>query len=330
MSKKEIINGKFTITSPNKEINPLELIDGSIKTGVPIVFTGDRISNFELKKDGEIIDISDLIGIKDATFAGIKLIPGNIIPLILKVDGNDFGFDNLLFRGKKIRDKLKISTEDRNLPYKFEFKIDVNRDNDITLNMNSKADVKQFLKWEELLRALNEKKVVELVSPENDKIVLKLVVKGVTIGNEAGYEFIKKLVNIQENTNHKIILPQNLEISQEDDFNTDLAFKIVNEGIIEVPTEDISFNISAKFIKELIKENKEEKEFMFENPDYILKIFGKEISFGKFRVKLKNYTILHEESTKLMLKDTGENDVMRLSIKPQEKVLMKFQDYPKS
>jgi hypothetical protein len=349
-NKKDRLNFKFSIKAPAKEINPYDLLNASLKTGIPIVFAGDRISNFEMEKNGEPIDITELfksegtkingikdIGeiskVKDIKFTGIKIIPGNIIPLNLKVRDTDCSFDNLLFRGEKIRNRLKISTEERNSPYKFEFIDNEKSDSKFKLNIDPSADVKQIFKLETFLKILTKKNTLDLIKPENGKVVLTLSInETIFTGNDAWHEFLKKLIKIQEVTNHKIRLHENFEVTQQDDLNTNLAFKIIDEGSIELPVNNFSFGIKASFLKKLMKKENEKHEILtFEaNKDYVLTIFGEKITFGIIKIELKDYDFLYEDEMKLILNDASDEDKIKVTIKPNQKFFMEFKDYSKS
>lgn len=326
MNKKEIMKGKFTIKSPANEINPLELMDASIKTGVPIVFAGDRISNFELKKNGKIIDISDLTGIKDLEIGGIKIIPGNIIPLKLRIKNTDCIFNNCLFRGKKIRNKLKISTEDRNYPYKFEFHIDnENPSGDFTINLDSKANLKQIFNWEKFIRTLNKKQTLELINPKNEKQVYIFNISDLNAGNDNWYNLLKKLMKIQEATGHEIKLPEDFKVTQEDENNINTAFNIINGEKIKI--ENMGMVTNAITAKNMMDER---KEILIEfHEDFILKIFEERIKFGTFEIQFNKYKFLDEYETQIMLKDTSDNDLVRIRLKPLNEVIS-FNDYTKT
>jgi len=345
MNKKEILKGKFTITSPAKEINPLELMDASVKTGVPIVFTGDRISNFELKKDGEVIEIEEIFKmegtkirgaknideiskIKDLKLAGIKIIPGRIIPFKLRIKDTDCGFDNLLFRGKKIRDILKISTEERNFPYKFEFDINnKNPDGDFKLNLDSNANLKQMYNWEKFIKTLKEKTTINLINPENEKLIFSFDVVKINAGDEARYEFLKKLIKIQEVTHHTIELPKGFEVSKEDEYNVDLAFKIIDGKQDKIELENISLVTNIRTLKKLMEEK---TEILLEShEEFILKIFKEKIAFGTFSVFFKDYDFLYKNGTKIILEDAHNEDHVRVWLKPKGEGIMKFHNYSK-
>lgn len=344
MNKKEILKGKFTITSPSKEINPLELMDASIKTGVPIVFTGDRISNFELKKDEEIINIEeifkmegtkingikddDISKIKDLQLTGIKFIPGSIVPLKLRVKDTDCGFDNLLFRGKTIRNRLKISTEERNFPYKFEFDINnKNPDGDFKINLDSNANIKQMYNWEKFIKTLKEKITVNLINPENNKLIFTFDITTINAGDEAWCEFLKKLVKIQEATHHKIELPQYFKISKEDEYNVDLAFKIINGEQDKIGLENVSLVTNIITLKKIMEKAVMLVEF---HEDFTLKIFGKKIPFGTFKLNLKDYDLLYKDETNFILEDAHDEDHVKVWLKPKGNGIIAFNNYPKS
>ncbi|MDO9045160.1 MAG: hypothetical protein Q7U35_07630 [Methanobacteriaceae archaeon] len=65
MTKKSVISGTISIkSSSNEKADFMKLLEASNRTGVPIVLTGDRISNFEITKDGKPMKLGKISGIK--------------------------------------------------------------------------------------------------------------------------------------------------------------------------------------------------------------------------------------------------------------------------
>lgn len=332
MSKKQPYKFKFDIAVQNGEIHPLSMINASIKSGTPVQILGERISNFEIEKDGKIIDINDMTDkiSGNIKIGGIILYPGKIIPLKLKVPNSEIEFDNLHFRGIKKRKKKKISTEDRNYPYKFELIFDENK-----LNLNFKivrnSNAKQSFKWEKFLRILNKERKFVLIDKETEKTVFKIGdLPGKPVDNE-WYKSLQKLTQIQECTNITINIPNDFELTSKEIYKIDQAVQIINEGEIEYKLDNIEFTLKIKDVKSMLNSVKSssEKPFLELRPhdDYKMNIFDQEINLGPFRTRINSFDILNKSELETKLERTNDEENVRMKIKPQ-KTLNIFTNYP--
>jgi hypothetical protein len=138
-------------------------------------------------------------------------------PVRLQVLGSDVAFDNInLWRIKSEGTVDYLSSQDRNLPFVFNFMVDRSgKKNKCNFGFEpEKADVKQVYLFAELFSAINRHKSISLVNPKDNKPILIFQVRETVDQSEDWRYLLSKLAYIQEKTNHQIPVPK--KITQDD------------------------------------------------------------------------------------------------------------------
>ncbi len=299
-----------------------DMLLASQKTGYPLEITGDRISNFKLKEKGKENDIGKV--------TGIKLVPNSFNLLNLKVTDTDVGFNDLKFITIKDGNITKISTETRNLPYTFEFIID---DEDVenlkvsgsfTINVDSNANVAHLLKFEEFLRALNEKRSFVLINPITKKpIATPSNLDFELTLNDGFYEILKKLTYIQRKSGKEIKIPEGHIFTEEEFVKTDKAFELLGRDETEMKVNDVSFYLKVMNIKEMIQliDKNEKIPLDVTLPDYNIEILGTIINFGPVKLYAPSFEIADKDNVLSIIQEKNDMDPIKIKVHPKDDIV---------
>ncbi|WP_286244160.1 hypothetical protein [Methanobacterium ferruginis] len=318
----------FRITSKPGEPNFWDLLNASTITGYPIEVAGDRISNIKLDKN----QLPDEL--KDGKISGLKLIPG-LVKLNIRVTNRNKGFDNLLFRAVERNEVFKFSTEDRNLPYLFEFSFKIEPNNTSNIKEpNFKFEIKppvnaiELFKWEEFMRALKDKQSIRLIDPKTGKVIVggDGIEQDFQLGNENWYNLIKKLSYIQKKSNQIIEIPKDYDLTWDDEYAVDHTYELLNTGKTEMKVNNVAFSLKVVNAKEMIQ-------FMLDKkivplnvtiPNYYAEIIGKRIELGPVNVHSPSYTIFQQEELLSRIKDNDDMESVSVKVIPEnEKINLK-------
>ncbi|OEC86743.1 MULTISPECIES: HD domain-containing protein [Methanobacterium] len=321
--RKYSFNIKFNFPELSEEPTFLAMLSAAMKTGTRIVVTGSRISDFILKEENEPVHMDKV--------TAIEISPGTPIPYILKVKNTDFKLENLEFRFWKINEIIKYSTESRNLPFKFEFSYDEkDKTQSVHFEIDPNTNVKQLLKWEEFLRALNQERTITLIKSENNQIFNELKVptqKEIHVRNDSSYEYLKKLVKVQERTNHEIKLLKGLNVNDKADI--DNIIKIINDGKVEVNSNEIiKPSATVKEIKKMIKAKAENEPIFFKSLDFKVLLLEEEINLGPVTLRMDDIELIDENGTELNIEEYNDEDILPIKIcTKDEKVTILLDKY---
>lgn len=231
------------------------------KTRTPITFDRDSIIDFSVSK-GDIPIIPG--GSKEKTDS-LTIIPEPFPkprPVKIFIPNTHVGFDYALLGAiESDGTKIKLSSVDKNRPYKFEFSLDLEtRKGLFKFEINYQtADVRQAFNSEKFLRVLKQKEEIAVKDLETDGILFRAVVGDLPIelGDDVYYETLKDLSYIQEKTMKMIPCPT--ELMNEDICDIKEIREITENGRIERRFSEISFKAKKQWLKRFLREFKANK-----------------------------------------------------------------------
>ena len=234
------------------------------KTRTPITFDKDRFIDFSVfKGDKKIIPVDSKEKLDSLT-----IIPEPFPkprPVKMFIPDTNVGFDYVLLGAiESDETKIKLSSTDKNLPYKFEFSLDLETKKG---QFNFEADyqtanVSQAFNCERFLRELKQKKEIAVKDLETDKIGFKAVIDDlpIVLEDDVYYESLKDLSYIQEKAMK--IIPCPTELSNKDIWDIKEIREIIENGRIERHFSEISFKIKKQMLKRFFWECKDIKIFL--------------------------------------------------------------------
>ncbi len=226
---------------------------------------------------------------------------------------------------------MTISTEDRNLPFLFEFKVDEkDRAGNFKISMDKDTKIKNHLKWEKFTRAINTKNQVFIIDNNIKKPIMSFQSDFALPENDKWYGIIKKLDYIEKSLGIEIDLPENLSISDDDAKNIDSVFKIVSEGKNDLKVNDIGFTVSKSTVKQLIKQKNENENSVirFSSKNTSIVIFGKKIDLGVCNTTIENFEFLNKDSLISSIEKSEDDEDIEVKIIPEDgKLSHIFPDY---
>lgn len=243
------------------------------------------------------------------------------IPLRIEVPRTKVFFEKLLFRRIKTEGTIGFfSTEDRNLPFVFEFNMDIKKKyGGFNLRFEpSHGDVKQSYQFEELVRVFNKQKELRIVDPEKNKTILNFHLKESLIQqNKRWYELISKLCYIQEKTKH--FIPAPTEITSEDSEAIESVYRIITTGEDKGIINKIPLRVDKQQALYLINVMKEQGYIWLEASGSPIseKIFKEIIPLGPSIVKFPDMQFaLSVEEVEKIVEDTPDEGFIDLTLRP--------------
>ncbi|PKL72020.1 MAG: hypothetical protein CVV29_07770 [Methanobacteriales archaeon HGW-Methanobacteriales-2] len=316
---------KFTIRVNSNKGEPdfLDMVNASRKTGKPFEITGDRLSGFESN--------FDIPGKVTALKIKPELQPEDSIFIFdLGISGSDIIFKGLQFARKVKNKEIILSTERRNLPYKFEIITDeskVLKGGNFNFSLSpEKADVSHVLKWEKFLRGVYLNKNVFLKEPLTGKLLMKtsLEIDKESMGSEKYLDLLEKLLFIQREIGKKIIIPENYNISDNDIQEINRTHNLLLSKEITVPIISMNVSLGITTIKEIL--SSKDKQGLFNSlsityPDFVMDALNSKfnlgrsviIGFNKFKIgNIDELSDIHQKN---------ENESLILTIQPEDELV---------
>lgn len=243
-------------------------------------------------------------------------------------------FDEVLFRRVKTEGTMDyLSTEDRNLPFVFEFNLDQKRKNG---GFHFKferphADVVQYLQFEELIRALNKVKELKIVDSKKNLPILEIRIRESLEQSNDWYDLISKLAYIQEKTKYAIPAPEKITKENVNDIYS--LIRVINTGEEKGVIHDISIKIDKQGARNLIDVWKKQRKISSLELSQIsyCKIFDENIPLGLSKTKLPDIQfVLPVEEVERVLEDTPDEGFIELTLKPitDNKITIRFENWP--
>ncbi|MCW7071938.1 MAG: hypothetical protein OCU12_06410 [Methanophagales archaeon] len=292
------------------------------KTRTPITFDEDHLIDSSMfKGDKPIIPV-------DFTWKwNLTITPEPFPkprPVKIFIPDTNVGFDYVLL-GVIESDgtKIKLSSTDKNLPYKFEFSLDLETKEKEQFNFKANyqnANVSQAFNWVRFLRKLEQKKEIAVKDLETDKIFFSAVIDDLSIEleDDAYYEPLKDLSYIQEKTMKQIPCPTKL--INKDIWDIKEIREIIENGRIERHFSEIGFKIKKQGLKRFLKDFKDHKivsSIKCNITDVEGMIFGVKIPLGSCTSKLPPVELL--KSVDKIEKDAEnllDEDFIKISLRP--------------
>jgi hypothetical protein len=321
----------FTITAETKKGEPtlLERLNESIKTLKPFTIEAPQLKG--LTMNGKPLLDADK-GKASLTFAPQ---PQPAPPIRLEVPGSDVAFENVnLWRTKSEGTVDYLSSQDRNLPFVFNFEVDrAGEKNKFNFGFEpEKADVKQAYQFEELVSAINKNKSVSLVNPKDNKPLLIFQVHKTIKQSEDWRYLLSKLAYIQEKTNHRISMPK--KITQDDVKDIFTVIRVIDTGEDSGQINEIALQFLKQGVRQPVEIQKKQGKIsdMKITQDTTLKLFDEEIPFGKNTIDLPAMQFaLPIEEVESLVDSLPDGSTISLVLKPIDEtaVTLKFEDWPK-
>ncbi len=263
----------------------------------------------------------------------LTVIPQPVRPVRITVPETDVAFDNIFLRLIKTEGtKDYLSTEERNLPFVFNFIIDKKNDaHKFNFEFKSaRGNVKQAYQFEELVRALNMHKNISIVEPEENKPILGFRIRKSLKQSEDWYYLLSKLAYIQDKTNH--IIPVPTQITQEDVRDIFALIKVIDTGENVASLNEMSFRIEKQWAKNLIDAQKKQGKIsgLKISQTTIGKLFDEKIPLGKSNIDLPDMQfVLPLEEVERIVDAAPDGTLIRLTIKPlvDKKIIIRFEDW---
>jgi hypothetical protein len=265
--------------------------------------------------------------------AKLTIVPKPLIaPVHIVVPGTNVSFDVLLRRVKTEGSTAYLSTEDRNLPFTFEFNLDIDEKKG-TFNSKfdpSHADVLQSFLYEQLIRALNSKKEIQVLdSIENKQILGFRIHQSHKQLEDPQYDLLSKLAHIQEKTKHVIPIPAT--ITKEDIQDIYTIVRTIDTGENKARINEVKFTANKQWARKLYETMKKESKIsgLKISQKTSCKLFNEIIPFGISEIKLPDmqFTLPLEKVEKL-LEETEEKPIS-LTLRPiaDTEVVIRFEDW---
>lgn len=272
---------------------------------------------------------------KDVGKAKLTVMPKpSLLPVRIIVPGTDVAFDEILLRRIKTEGTIDyLSTEDRNLPFIFQFVLDrKQKSGNYTLKFEpSQADVKQAFQCEKFIRALNMQKEIRIVEPEKNITIAGFSIHESLEQSNAWYDLISKLAYIQEKTKHTIPAPT--KITKEDLKAIYALIRIINTGEEIGTIADISMKVDkggAKNLIDIAKKKGKISDLEISNASDYRKVFNENILLGPSKLKLPDMQFaLPIKEVEKLIEDTPEEGSVELSLKPvaDNKIMIRFENW---
>ncbi|MGB7533828.1 MAG: hypothetical protein WA977_12790 [Halobacteriota archaeon] len=261
------------------------------KTRTPITFDKDRIIDFSVFKGDKQITPVDSKWKWDSLRITPKPFP-KPRPIKIIIPDTNVGFDYVLLGAiESDGTKIKLSSTDKNLPYKFEFSLDLEtKKGQFNFEVNYQtANVSQAFNCERFLRELKQKKEIAVKDLETDKIGFHADIGDLPIEleDDVYYETLKDLSYIQDKTMK--MMPCPTELNNKDIWDTKEIREIIENGRIERRFSEISFKIKKQGLKRFLndfKDNKVVSNMKFNIKDVDGMIFGVKMPLGSCAYKL--------------------------------------------
>lgn len=272
---------------------------------------------------------------KDKVKAKLTVTPTPLfLPVRITVPRTKVAFDEILLRRVKTEGTMDyISTEERNLPFVFEFNLDrEQKTGSFSFKFEpSHADVKQSLQFEEFIRALNTHKELRIVEPKENKLIVGFYLHESLEQSGDWYDLLSKLAYIQEKTKHTIPAPT--KITKEDLKDIYALIRVINTGEDKGTIDKISIKINKQGTRNLIniakKQGKISNLELCQTSTY-RKIFDENIPLGPSKLKLPDMQfVLSVEEIEKLIEDTPEEDFIELSLKPiaNNRITIRFENW---
>jgi len=280
------------------------LKNGAQKTRIPIIFCKDSIIVFSVFR-GDILDF----------FPKPR-------PVKIFIPDTNVGFDYVLL-GVIESDgtKIKLSSTDKNLPYKFEFSLDLEKKNgQFNFEGNYQtANVSQAFNCERFSRELKQKKEIAVKDLETDKIFFQGGIDlSIGLEDDAYYEPLKDLSYIQEKTMK--IIPCPTKLSKKDFWDIKEIREIIENGRIERHFSEIGFKIKKQELKPFLrkfKDNKIVSSIKFNITDVKDMIFGVKIPLGSCAYKLPPVELIKPvDEIEKDAENLLDEDFIKISLRP--------------
>lgn len=272
---------------------------------------------------------------KDGAKAKLTVIPKPaILPVKIIVPGTKVVFNGILLRLVKTEGTMDyLSTEDRNLPFVFEFNFDREQKNgNFSFKFEpSHGDVKQAFQSEEFIRALNTNKELRIVKPEENITIIGFYIDESYEQADDWYDTISKLAYIQEKTKHTIPAPA--KITQKDLRDIYGLIRIINTGEERGTISNFSIKIDKKAARALIDIVKKEGKISNLEIAQIStnrRILNEDIPLGSSKLVLPDMRlVLPVEEVEKQVEDLPEEGLISISLKPvtNERVTVIFKDW---
>ena len=299
-----------------------DMLKEAQKTRTPITFDKDRIIDFSVfKGDKQIIPVDSKEKLDSLTIIPEPLPKPR--PVKIFIPDTNVSFDYVLLGAiESDGTKIKLSSTDKNLPYKFEFSLDMEtKKGQFNFEVNYQtANVGHAFNCERFLRELEQKKEIAAKDLETDKIGFKAVVGDLPIEleDDVYYEALKDLSYIQEKTMK--MLPCPTELSNKDIWDIKEIREIAENGRIERHFLEIAFKIKKQGLKRFLSEFKDNKMVLsmkFDIKDVDGMIFGVKIPLGSCTYKLPPVELTKsvdeiEKDAEILL----DEDFIKISLRP--------------
>ena len=256
------VNLKITPQEKNgKIITSRDMLKEAQKTRTAITFDKDRIIDFSVfKGNKKIIPVDSKEKLDSLTITPEPFPKPRPVKIFIPDTHVDFDYV-LLGAIESDGTKIKLSSTDKNLPYKFEFSLDLETKNgqfNFEVNYQT-ANVSQAFNCERFLRELKQKKEIAVKDLETDKICFRGAINDLPIelGDDVYYESLKDLSYIQEKAMK--IIPCPTELSNKDIMDIKEIREIIENGRLERQFSEITFKIKKQKLKRFLWECKDNK-----------------------------------------------------------------------
>lgn len=259
---------------------------------------------------------------KEIAKAKLTVVPTpSYLPVRIVVPETNAVFDDILLRLVKTEGTMDyLSTEDRNLPFVFEFNFDREKKNgNFHFDFEpSHGDAKQAFQFEELIKALNEKKELRIVEPKENITIMGFYLHESLEQSDGWYDSLSKLAYIQEKTKH--IIPAPTKITQEDLKDIYTLVRVINTGEDRGTFSEISMTLDKKGARKLIDAVKKEgkiSNMKITQASTSSRLFGENIPLGPSIWKLPDMQFAAPvEEVEKSVENVPEGGSIKLSFKP--------------
>jgi hypothetical protein len=320
---------KFAITTDTAKGEPifLDKLKEAGKTLKPFTIESPQLKDFAI--EGKPVFPMD----KGKAVLTITPTP-SLRPVRLLIPRTDMSFDNILLRLVKTEGTTDyLSTEERNLPFIFNFMID--RSNEKTNKFdfefkNVNADVTQALKFEDLIRAINAQKEIMIVKPDDNAPLLGFQVNEGLKQSEDWHYLLSKLAYIQKKTNQRISVPN--KITQEDVKDIFTIIAVIDTGENSGTLNELTLKLSKPEVREYIAMQKNQGKIigLKLSQTVSVQLFNEQFPFGKTIANLPDmHFALPLEEVEKLVDGSPDGTILSLSIKPiaDNKIIIRFEDW---
>jgi len=315
----------LTTETPKGEPTFLEKLKEASKTLKPFTIESPQLKDLTI--DGKPVLP------KDKGKAVLTVTPQPLPPVKIVVPGTNIAFDNIFLRRIKTEGTTDyLSTEERNLPFVFDFSVDKeNKANKFSFRFESShGNVKQAFQFEELIRALTTNKNINIVEPKENKAILGFRVRESFKQSEDWYYLLSKLAYIQDKTNHVIPVPT--KITQENVRDIFTLIKVIDAGEDVGSLNETSFRINKQWAKNLIDTQKKQGKIsgltISQATSY--RLFNEDIPMGTSKMELPDMQfVLSLQDVEKLVEAASDKELVSLSLKPiaDNQVTIRFEDW---